>query len=201
MPRAAGAIMSISTQHGTDLANPFLRFPDALTGDHWIEPLRDGTPVLIRPLRAEDRGREEDFLRRLSPKAKKFRFLGDFKEADPALVDCLMDVDYQDRMAFIALVHDDGKLREIGVSRYSATADGQSCECAVIVADDWQGRGLGALLMRHLIDMARRKGFRRMFSVDAANNQAMRDLASYLGFERCMDPEDACQVIHSMSLH
>jgi GNAT superfamily N-acetyltransferase len=192
-------IMSTSMHGRVDQAKPFLTDLNVLPGDHWLEHLRDGTPVLIRPLRAEDRGLEEDFLKRLSPEAKRLRFLGDFKEADPALVDRLMDVDFHDRMAFIALVHDEGKLREIGVSRYSATEDGQSCECAVTVAEDWQGRGLGVLLMRHLIGVARREGFRRMFSIDAANNQAMRDLADYLGFQRCLDPEDPCQVVHSIS--
>jgi GNAT superfamily N-acetyltransferase len=103
-------------------------------------------------------------------------------------------------MAFVALVHENGALREIGISRYSATSDGKRCECAVTVADEWQGRGLGVLLMRHLVDIARRNGFKQMFSVDAADNQAMRDLASYLGFSRRLDPEDSALVIHSLDL-
>jgi GNAT superfamily N-acetyltransferase len=192
--------MSTPTHHTADLQKPFLPFLDALEGDHWIEPLRDGTPVLIRPLRADDRQREEDFLCRLSSNAKRMRFLGDFHVADPALVDRLMDVDYQDRMAFVALVHDDGKLREVGVSRYGSTGDGKRCECAVTVSEDWQGRGLAVLLMYHLMDTARNKGFTHMFSIDAANNHAMRDLAGYLGFQRRMDPDDASQVIHSINL-
>ncbi len=183
-----------------ELARPFLPFINAIEGDHWIEPLRDGTPVLIRPLRAEDREREEEFLGRLSPGARRLRFLGTFSQVSPALVDRLMDIDYQDRMAFVALVHDDGRLREIGVSRYSATGDGKRCECAVTVAEDWQGRGLGVILMRHLIDVARRKGFAQMFSIDATDNMAMRDLASYLGFQRRLDPGDSSQVIHSLEL-
>lgn len=188
------------TQHSAELNKTFLPFPSALEGDHWIESLRDGTPVLIRPLGAEDRQREEDFISGLSSHARRLRFLGDFREASPTLIDRLMNVDYKDRMAFVGLVHDNGRLREIGVSRYSATGDGKRCECAVTVSDHWQGRGLGVILMRHLMDVARRNGFTHMFSVDAAHNQAMRDLASYLGFQRRMDPEDASQVIHSIDL-
>jgi len=183
-----------------ELARPFLPFLHAIEGDHWIEPLRDGTPVLIRPLRPEDREREEDFLARLSPHARRLRFLGTFGEVPPALIDRLMAVDGMERVAFVALVHEDGKLREIGVSRYNLSDDGKQCECAVTVAEDWQGRGLGVLLMRHLIDMARRKGFTRMFSIDATDNQSMRDLASYLGFHRRLDPADSTQVIHSLDL-
>lgn len=192
--------MPASTPPVADIAKPFLPFLDALEGDHWIEPLRDGTPVLIRPLSADDRDREIAFLDGLSHEARRMRFLGDFQKLSKATIDRLMDIDYQQRMAFVALIHEGGRLQEIGISRYSATGDEQHCECAVTVTDAWQGRGLGVLLMRHLMDVARRKGFKQMFSVDEASNQAMRDLASYLGFSRRSDPEDSALVIHSIDL-
>jgi GNAT superfamily N-acetyltransferase len=189
-----------ATSHTSDITIPFLPFLDALEGDHWIEALRDGTPVLIRPLAESDRQREIDFIDRLSHRSRRMRFLGDFRKMSVASIDRLMKIDYESQMAFVALVHENGALREIGISRYSATSDGKRCECAVTVADEWQGRGLGVLLMRHLVDIARRNGFKQMFSVDAADNQAMRDLASYLGFSRRMDPEDSALVIHSLDL-
>ncbi len=177
-------------------AEPF----GAIEGTHWIETLNDGSPVLIRPLRPEDRQRETDFIQRLSEQACRFRFLGNLKEASPALLDQLMDVDSRDRMAFVALAHDNGELREVGVSRYSASGDEKQCECAVTVADDWRHRGLAVLLMRRLIAIARRNGFRTMFSIDAAENEPMRELAGYLGFQRRMNPDDATLVIHSIDL-
>lgn len=174
--------------------------PTLLTGTHWIDHLLDGTVVLIRPLRPDDREREEDFVRALSPDARRFRFLCDFREVNAELLDLMMDVDYNQRMAFVALAHEDGHLHEVGVSRYSATDDRSRCECAVTVADNWRHRGLAVLLMRHLIDMARKQGFRQMFSIDAADNQPMQELAAYLGFKRSRDPNDATQVIHSLAL-
>lgn len=171
-----------------------------IEGTHWIETLGDGSTVLIRPLRPDDRQRVKDFIHRLSEQASRFRFLGNLKEASPALLDQLMDVDERDRMAFIALAHDDGELREVGVSRYSASGDEKQCECAVTVADDWRHRGLAVLLMRRLIASARKNGFRQMFSTDAAENEPMRELASYLGFQRRLDPDDATQVIHTLDL-
>ena len=77
--------------------------PTLLEGTHWIDRLRDGTVVLIRPLRPEDRELEEDFLQAMSPDAKRLRFLCSFREASPELVDQLMDIDYDKRMAFLAL--------------------------------------------------------------------------------------------------
>jgi len=174
--------------------------PLLVDSPHWIEHLQDGSPVLIRTLRPEDREREEDFVRALSPDAKRLRFLCSFREAAPALIDQLMDVDYDQRTAFVALAHEDGHLREVGVSRYSATGDGQRCECAVTVAERWRHRGLAVLLMRHLIERARTQGFRQMFSVDVAGNQPMQELAGFLGFHRSRDPGDATQVIHTLAL-
>lgn len=174
--------------------------PAALEGDHWIESLRDGTPVLVRPLQPADLAMEEAFIQRLSPEARRFRFLGDFKKPDKAMLDHLMEVDYVHNMAFAAFAHDNGKLREVGISRYSTTDDNRQCECAVTVADDWRHRGLAVLLMQHLIDVARKQKLTRMFSIDDASNEPMRELAHYLGFTRESLPGDPKTVIHSLVL-
>jgi GNAT superfamily N-acetyltransferase len=172
----------------------------ALEGDHWIESLRDGTRVLIRPLRESDRPLEVAFIKGLSPEAKRYRFLGDFKEASKQLIDQLMHVDYAHDMAFLALAHDDGHLREVGICRYAATSDGKQCECAVTVADDWRHRGLAVLLMQHLIGVARKNKFTRMFSIDDNTNEPMRELAHFLGFRCEANAGDPRTVIYSLPL-
>lgn len=183
-------------------ATPSSGHPDfpPIEGDHWIESLGDGTRVLIRPLQPEDREREQAFIRRLSPESRRCRFLGEMREASPELLAGLMDVDYVNTMAFVALAHDNGELREVGISRYSATDDRTRCECAVTVADDWRHRGLAVALMRHLIEVARRNGFKTMFSLDLAENDEMRQLAHFLGFTRAPDPSDQTLVVHTLKL-
>lgn len=171
----------------------------AVSGQYWIEALKDGRHILIRPLAQKDREREYAFIKRLSPESRHMRFLAQINEPGKTMLDQLMDTDNQKRMAYIALVHEDGQLIEIGVSRYAATGE-HECECAVTVADEWQHLGLGTLLMEHLIKAARRNGFHRMYSVDASSNAPMRDLARALGFETHHDPESSNQVIHSLSL-
>jgi GNAT superfamily N-acetyltransferase len=166
----------------------------------WTETLADGTHVIIRPIRKEDAGLERAFIKRLSPESRRLRFLGQMNEASDELVRALTDIDYRRDVAFVALVHRDGEKREIGVARYGTNADGTACECAVVVADEWRNRGLGALLMRHLIDVARARGIRSMFSIDEADNVAMRDLARFLGFGCRRDPDDATQVVHTLAL-
>ncbi|MCQ4322233.1 GNAT family N-acetyltransferase [Stutzerimonas stutzeri] len=171
----------------------------ALTGRYWIEPLNNGRHVLIRPLEQSDREREYAFIKRLSPESRHMRFLSQIKEPDTAMLEQLMDTDGKQRMAYIALVHENGQLIEIGISRYAATGE-QECECAVTVADEWQQLGLGKSLMKHLIRSARINGFRYMFSIGAANNVPMQALARSLGFNRQIDPQDCHQVIHRLHL-
>ncbi len=174
--------------------------PPSASAPRWSERLRNGLHVMIRPIRKSDAALERAFIEGLSPQSRRFRFLGVIKSPSDALIKQLTEIDYQHDVAFVALVHEKGKKKEIGVSRYSLSADGQSCECAITVADDWQGRGLGSLLMRHLIEVARASGIRKMLSIDASENLQMRDLATYLGFHRRADPEDSHQVIYSLDL-
>lgn len=180
------------------LAHP--PFP-AQQGKYWIDALNDGSHVLIRPLRPQDREREKAFIENLSPATRHQRFLGEIKEVGEQLLNQLMDVGTPQRVAYVALVHDNGELREVGISRYAQVDEQPShCEFAVTIADEWQGKGLGALLMQHLIDEARNNGFQQMYSVDSAANYSMRRLAKQLGMRSAIDPDDATQVIHSLAL-
>jgi len=171
----------------------------AVDGQYWIEALRDGRHVLIRPLAEKDRDREYAFIKRLSPESRHMRFLAQIKEPGTAMLNQLMDTDNKQRVAYIALIHDNGQLIEIGISRYAATGE-HECECAVTVADEWTYLGLGTLRRAHCPRPPRHNGYRQMYSVDAASNAPMRDLAKALGFETYNDPDDSHQVIHRLNL-
>lgn len=174
--------------------------PADIKAMRWTETLADGTHVIIRPMRKQDVGLERSFIERLSPESRRMRFLGMVKEPSAEMLRCLTDLDFARDVAFVALVHRDNETREIGVSRYSTSDDGSSCECAVTVSDEWQHRGLATLLMRHLIEVARARGIRIMVSFDAAENVDMQKLAEHLGFERVSDPDDHHMVTHRLVL-
>lgn len=165
----------------------------------WHEQLRDGTRVLIRPIAASDLEIERRFIERLSPQSRRFRFLGEIN-LSKQMLRRLTQPDPASEVAFIALIADGAQKTEIGVARYCTNADHTASECAVAVSDDWHNKGLGTLLMRHLIEVARWHGVQRMYSIDAVDNVAMRDLAAFLGFKRKADPDDAHQVIHTLDL-
>ena len=166
----------------------------------WRETLADGTAVTIRAIRKEDAALEREFIGRLSDEARRMRFLGQIKEPSDALIRQLTDLDFDQEMALIAIVDEDGKELEVGVSRYAKTAEHNHGECAVTVADDWQRRGLGSLLMRRLIEVARARGMTRLFSTDVPDNVKMKQLAEDLGFSRHFDASNPREVVHSLDL-
>lgn len=168
--------------------------------EQWTEKLLDGAIVLIRPIRRNDADRERTFIEDLSLESRYFRFLEGIRTPSPGLIKQLTDIDHDRDAAFVALVDENGLQRQVGVARYSLDPDGERCECAVSVSDDFQHRGLGTLLMRHLIEQARARGIKSMYSIDATENHSMTGFAKHLGFERQIDPHDARLTNHRLNL-
>jgi RimJ/RimL family protein N-acetyltransferase len=136
-----------------------------------IERLPDGAPVLIRPIRADDKRMLTDGLRRLSDESVHRRFLTPKRTFSRAELRYLTEVDGRDHVALVA-EHPSGPVRRlIAVARFVRLAeDPHAAEVAVTVADDWQGRGLGSMLSEQLANEARRLGIRRFTATMAADN-------------------------------
>ncbi len=159
-----------------------------------------GEPVTIRPIRITDTQMESDFVNHLSPDSKHFRFLGGVRELPQSEITRLCDVDGKWSMAFVATIRRDGRETEIGVSRYAPEGTADTREIAVTVADAWQHKGLGCILMKLLIESAKANGVKHLYSVDPVENSAMAALARDLGMSSKSDPEDPRQMIYSLTL-
>ena len=155
----------------------------------WDQPA--GPAVTIRPIKPEDADMVVEFVHRLSPETKYLRFMNTLRELPPAMVARLTQIDYDREMAFIATLEEDGQDRELGVCRYAVNPDGESCEFAIVVADDWQKKGLARKLMGVLIETARNKGLEAMHGVFLASNERMLKFVQSLGFVLSNDPEDS----------
>ena len=176
---------------------------DVKDRERWLDKLQDGRHVLIRPIRLGDVEGNARFIQNLSPPSKHFLFLAGVKQLSDTALRHLCDPDYAHNMAYIAFGLDSrtGETREqVGVCRYAGADPIKGAEITVAVADAWQHQGLGAILLRHLIDYAREHGVPRLYSLDAANNVRMRSLARSVGFTEQPDPYDNHQVIYSLSL-
>ena len=159
-----------------------------------------GQSVTIRPMHSSDSAMEDEFVRNLSIETKHYRFLGGVKELLPAELRLLCNVDGQHTMAFVATVQKDGHATQIGVSRYVEGSKENVREMAVTVADEWQHKGLGGLLSKRLIEYARIHGVKQLYSVDLADNSAMRHLANELGMSARPNADEPNQVIYSLTL-
>ncbi|MCG6898808.1 MAG: bifunctional acetate--CoA ligase family protein/GNAT family N-acetyltransferase [Gammaproteobacteria bacterium] len=152
--------------------------------------LPNGTDMVIRPIRPEDAGIEQTFIRKLSERAKYFRFMQSITELSPQMLARFTQIDYSREMALIAVVYVDGQETEIGVARYIINPDGKSCEFAIVIADNWQRQGIAHRLMQQLIETARSHGLQIMEGDVLATNHEMRSLAKKLGFSIKLDEEE-----------
>ena len=124
----------------------------------WSDTLNDQSHVLIRPISKLDKEAERAFIEGLSSQARQFRFLGQVLHPSEQMLETFTGIDYLHDAAFVAVIHEDSRERIVGISRYSADHEGLHCEFAVTVTDQWQNKGLGTLLMKYLIDVARARG-------------------------------------------
>lgn len=144
--------------------------------------LRDGTRVVIRPIRPEDREIEREFVQNLSDESRYFRFLNAIRELSERMLSRFTRIDYDSEMALIAVIQENGREVEIGVARYIVNPDGRSCEFAIVVADAWQHKGIGSRLMTQLMAAARDRGLESMEGLVLASNHKMLALMAALGF-------------------
>lgn len=164
-----------------------------------MDTLRDGSQVTIRPIDRRDIELERLFIESLSPEARRYRFLYTIATPSEAMLKRLTDIDPEREAALIAVTEEGIHEREVGIARFCRVPDGRA-EVAVAVSDDWRHRGLATLLMQRLIAIARDRGIRALYSTDSTGNQPMRELAASLGFEHRPDPDDAAQVIYTLTL-
>jgi GNAT superfamily N-acetyltransferase len=146
-----------------------------------IERLPDGAPVVIRPIRPEDKGMLSDGLRRLSPQSAQRRFLTPKRSFSRTELRYLTEVDGREHVALVAEYPCHPTRRLIAVARFVKLADRpDAAEVAVTVADEWQGRGLGSLLGKHLSHLARNRGIRRFTATMASENTPAHRLMAKL---------------------
>jgi acetyltransferase len=150
----------------------------------------DGVAYDIRPICAEDAGREREFICALSVESRYNRLMYTVREPSEEFIDRMVHIDYQQAMAFVAVIGDGQAQRIIGVARYAAAPGSSGCEFAIAIADEWQSRGVGTAIARHLFDYARARGIHHLDARILATNSRMLDLASWLGFTTDANPDE-----------
>lgn len=160
-----------------------------------------GHAISVRALRADDFDIEYEFISGLSLQTRNNRLLGGARPVTPEYVARLTRVDYPRELALAAVVMLEARETLIGVARYALETDGASCEFALVIADAWQGRGIGRHLTECLMSAARAHGIPRMTGYVLSTNSTMLGLARKLGFrlQRVAGDASLTQVILNLT--
>jgi GNAT superfamily N-acetyltransferase len=144
--------------------------------------LRDGTPVLVRPIRPEDKALLQQGVAQLSEVSRYRRFMRALTELSDSQLEYLTEIDYVNHMAWGALDLSETPSRGAGVARYVRSEDDPTkAEVAVTVADAYQGRGLGTLLLGVLAQSATQHGIRTFIAYVLHENAPMMRIFFDLG--------------------
>jgi len=145
--------------------------------------LKDGTEVLLRPIRPEDEPLEAELIRGFSDETSRFRFFHVIRDITHEMLVRFCNIDYDREMAIIAEYTEGGKKRNIGVGRLIIEPGEKRAEVAVVVADEFQGKGLGTKLVDMLIGIGEDKGLETIYGIALPDNRKMIDLCRALGFD------------------
>ncbi|ACL57251.1 GNAT family N-acetyltransferase [Methylobacterium nodulans] len=162
-----------------------------------VERLRDGQPVEIRALHPEDREGMLAAVDHTSERSLYRRFFGAKRHFTDKEIDFFLNVDFVDHVALVAVANEGEGRVIVGGGRYVVTRPGQA-EVAFAVVDQYQGQGIGAALMRHLVGIARAAGLRELTAEVLPDNAAMLKLFERCGL--CLVKRREAQVVH-VTLH
>ncbi len=144
--------------------------------------LKDGTHVLMRPIRPEDEPQWHQFMHNCSQQSLWLRFRYLFKETTHEMAARFCFVDYDRTIAIVAEIESDGERQIVGVARLVADADHTNAEYAVLVADAWQGHGLGNLLTDFSMEICTTWGIDRIYCETTNDNGRMQKILKERNF-------------------
>jgi acetyltransferase len=156
---------------------------------YWM--LRDGTPIIMRPVKPEDEPLVEELLRNCSEETIYFRYFRLVKKWTHDMLIRFTQNDYDREIGLMAIGQPPGPEVMMGVGRMVMDANHEDAEFAVIVADPWQGKGLGPKLLERIIAIARENGVRLLHGDVLAQNQPMLGMVKRAGFslKKGADPQ------------
>ncbi len=146
------------------------------------EVLRDGGPILIRAIRPDDKRRLLEHFARLSPQSIYHRFFGFKRSLTDQDLRNFTELDFVDHVGLAATIGVGDDERFIGVGRYMRLGVRDSAEVAFAVLDDYQGHGVGTLLLDHLARIARQTSIREFVAYVMGSNRQMLEVFANSGF-------------------
>ena len=138
--------------------------------------------IFIRPIRPEDAQMMADLFGSLTPRSIYMRFFAMMKQLPPGMLARFTQIDYDREIALVALPEDERREQLLGVARVIMERDLEKAEFSVLVGDPWQGKGIGAELLKNCLRIARQRGIKTIWGHVLVENTQMLALGKKLGF-------------------
>ncbi|MFT5763874.1 MAG: acetyltransferase [Saprospiraceae bacterium] len=155
----------------------------------WI--LSDGTETLIRPIKPEDEDMERELFKRISKQTEYFRFFGYIGKMTHEKLTRFTQIDYDREMALVARVKEGDTHAIAGVVRLVADADNETAEFAILVGDQWQGKGLGNKFMDLIMEIAENRNIKKVYATVLNANATMLHMFRKRGFTIRQEDDDS----------
>lgn len=160
--------------------------------------LRDGTKVLLRPIKPEDEPLWLEMLSSCSKESIYSRFRHDFYFDSHEVATHFCYIDYDREIGIVAEIEIDGKKKLIGVGRLIGDPDVETTEYAVLVPDDWQKKDLGYILTEYCVEIAKNSRIKRIVAETTRDNKPMITVFRKLGFTVTFDDTGGVSVYREL---
>jgi acetyltransferase len=144
--------------------------------------LRDGRTVLLRPIKPEDEPLWLEMFQNFSEESIRYRFFQIIKDTPHEVRVRYCNIDYDRELGIVAELDEKGRRKILGVVRLIIEPDGKSGEIAFIVADPWQGLGLGSKMLDYMIEICKDKKLEAICGVMLSDNYRAINLMKKMGF-------------------
>ncbi len=144
--------------------------------------MNNGQAARLRPIRPEDEPIEAEMFASFSEETKRFRFMGPIKGASHELLIRYTQIDYDREIAIIAELSEAGRQKMAGVVRLIADPYNETAEYAIVVADPWQGQGLGTQMTETILEIAKQRGIHVVYAYVLEDNAGMLHMFKKFGF-------------------
>ncbi|MFC1490650.1 acetate--CoA ligase alpha subunit [Candidatus Latescibacterota bacterium] len=153
--------------------------------------MKNGTSAVLRPIKPEDEPLEKGMFENFSEQTQRFRFFQLIKNITHQLLVRYTQIDYDREMGIIAEVEEGGEKKMAGVVRLIADPYNDTAEFAIVVADPWHHQGLGNKFSDYILEIAKKRGIKRIYANVLNDNHTMLKMFRKRGFTITKGEEDS----------
>jgi acetyltransferase len=145
--------------------------------------IRDGRTVMLRPIKPEDEPLWLEMFQNFSEESIRYRFFQVLKDTPHETRVRYCNIDYDREIAIVPELTENGRRKILGVTRVSIEPDGKKGEIAFIVADPWQGLGLGTKMVDYVLEICKDMKLETIYAIILRDNYRALDLMKKMGFK------------------